>query len=218
MYANLHFHIVLINMNLLKIKAVLSKDSTLSRILNLVEVDFNDSKEQDIYLSLIRSVLGQQLSVKAAKTIYERFLTLFDDHYPSKEQLFSIDVEALRSKGLSKQKAAYVKNIAVYFSNPEIEKIDWTILAEDEIIKRLTSIKGVGKWTVEMLLMFTLNRSDVFPNGDLAIQNGMKQMYQLEDLTKKELLVEMEKIAENWRPYRSYATRYIWAAKDLTPQ
>jgi len=205
-------------MNLSEIKAVLSKDPVLSEKLGLVDLDFNNSRDKDVYLSLIRSVLGQQLSVKAAKTIYERFLSLFNNRYPSKEALILIDVEILRSKGLSKQKASYVKNIAIYFSEPEVEKIDWTMLSDEEILKKLVSIKGVGKWTVEMLLMFTLDRFDIFPDGDLAIQNGMKEMYQLEHLTKKELLVEMRKIAESWRPYRTYASRYIWAVKDLTPQ
>lgn len=218
MYVNLHFHIMLINMNLLEIKAVLSKDSVLSKILGLVDLNFKDSKNKDIYLSLIRSILGQQLSVKAAKTIYERFLTLFENHYPSKEILSSLDIEILRSKGLSRQKASYVKNIAVYFSEPEIEKINWSKLSDEEIMKKLTSIKGVGKWTVEMLLMFTLDRPDIFPDGDLAIQNGMKEMYGLHHLSKKELLVKMREIAEAWRPYRTYASKYIWAAKDLSPQ
>ena len=218
MYANLRFYIALINMNLLEIKAVLSKDPVLFKILGLVDLDFTASKDKDIYLSLIRSILGQQLSVKAARTIYERFLTLFKDHYPSKETLVSMDIETLRSKGLSRQKASYVKNIAVYFSEPEIGGINWLALSDAEVMKKLISIKGVGKWTVEMLLMFTLDRPDIFPDGDLAIQNGMKEMYELEDLNKKELLIKMREIAEAWRPCRTYAARYIWAAKDLSPQ
>lgn len=202
-------------MNLLEIRAVLSKDPILFALIEQIDLEFPLINDQDIYLSLIRSITGQQLSVKAAKTIYERFLTLFENNYPSKEQLISLDIEILRSKGLSRQKAGYIQNIAKYFSQPKVKEINWDELSDEEIIRELVSIKGVGRWTVEMMLMFTLNRSDVFPDGDLAIQKGMKQLYQIESSNKKELLAKMNGIAEHWKPYRTYACKYIWAGKDL---
>lgn len=201
-------------MDLDKIKMVLSEDAVLSPIIKRMELDFKDVEAPDIYADLIRSILGQQLSVKAAATIHQRFLTLFENDYPHKEILLRIDIATLRSKGLSRQKANYIKNIAAYFSKSEIQTTKWSNLSNEDITKKLTTIKGVGVWTVEMILMFSLNRPDVFPKGDLGIQNGMKKLYQLEDLDKKSLIKKMDAIAEHWKPYRTYASRYIWAAKD----
>lgn len=201
-------------MDLDQIKRVLSKDIILAPVINEIKIDFKEVEKPDVYAALMRSILGQQLSVKAAATIHQRFLTLFKNGYPDKKTVLKIDIETLREKGLSRQKANYIKNIATYFSVKEVQEIDWSNIPNEEIIKRLTSIKGVGVWTVEMILMFSLNRPDVFPKGDLGIQNGMKQLYQLENLEKKVLLKKMEEIAEQWKPYRTYASRYVWAAKD----
>jgi DNA-3-methyladenine glycosylase II len=192
----------------------LSQDFVLAPVIKEIRLDFKKEENPNVYTALIRSILGQQLSVKAAATIHQRFLTLFENGYPDKKTLLGIDIETLRGKGLSRQKASYIKNIATFFSEKEVLEIDWSILSNEEVIKKLTSIKGVGVWTVEMILMFSLNRSDVFPKGDLGIQNGMKQLYQLEKLEKKALLKKMDKIAEQWKPYRTFASRYIWAAKD----
>lgn len=201
-------------MDLDKIKMVLSKDPILAPIIKEIKLNGKQKEDIDIYADLIRSIIGQQLSVKAAATIHERFLTLFENGYPEKETLLKTDIETLRRKGLSRQKANYIKNIAAFFSEKETQGVTWSELSNEEIIKKLSSIKGVGVWTVEMILMFSLNRQDVFPKGDLGIQNGMRQLYQLEGLDKKALLKEIEKIAEKWKPYRTFASRYIWAAKD----
>lgn len=201
-------------MNLSKIKAHLSKDIILKRVISKITPDWNANNDTDLYLSLIRSVIGQQLSVKAADTIFKRFLDAFTNNYPSKKELISTDVGTLREKGLSIQKAKYVKNIAAYFLSEENKDTKWDELSDQEIIKQLTTIKGVGKWTVEMILMFSLNRPDIFPEGDLGIQNGMKALYHIDAKNKKELILKMNEIAEHWKPYRTYASRYIWAAKD----
>ncbi len=170
-------------------------------------------KEKDVYYSLIRSIAGQQLSVKAADTIWGRFVELFPDLYPSPKQVVKMHEDKMRGAGFSYQKAGYIKNIAEFSLK---NKFDYTYLSklnDEEIIEYLTQIKGVGKWTVEMLLMFSLERKNVFPSGDLGIINGMKQIYKLK-LEGKELKLKCEKIAENWSPYRSIACFYIWPFKD----
>ena len=119
----------------------------------------------------------------------------------------------MRSVGLSNQKANYFYNIAEYFDSPGNKRIAWKKLSDQTIIERLTSIKGVGEWTVQMILMFTLDRPDVFPVKDLGIQLSMKQFYGIKG-EKKKLCEKMEKIAQSWSPYRTMACRYLWAARD----
>ncbi len=202
-------------MNLSKIKTHLSQDPVLGGIISKINLDLDTPLQPDVYHALIRSIIGQQLSVKAAQTIYERFLNLFNDKYPDKDVLLSMDIVKLREKGLSQQKANYVKNIAFYFSDPKNKDIPWASMDNEAIIKQLTSIKGVGRWTVEMILMFELNRPDILPLGDLGIQKGMISLYDIEYSDKKVLFEKMEKIATAWSPYRTIASRYIWASGNL---
>lgn len=168
----------------------------------------------DVYLTLMDSIVSQQLSVKAATTIFERFLTLFPNRYPAPEWVLALEQEQLRAVGLSYQKASYIQNTAQFFLDNNLVEKDWTIHQDDEIIELLTSIKGVGKWTVQMILMFTLQREDVLPVDDLGIQQGMSRLYELDNKAKG-FKKEMERIAEPWRPYRSIASRYIWRWKDV---
>jgi len=164
-----------------------------------------------VYVALIRSIVGQQLSVKAAATIYGRFLELFknEEHPPS--AVLAKEHDELRGCGLSNSKAKYVKNVAQYFiDHPEI---DWKSLSNEDIIEKLTTIKGVGKWTVEMILMFALHREDVFPIGDLGVRNGMIELYDIKT-EGKELYADLTKIADKWKPYRSFGSRYMWLWKD----
>ncbi len=198
-----------------EIVSLLSQDPVLSALIGQVGIDWGKNKNPDIYHDLLRSVISQQLSVKAARTIYERFLSLFGNLYPDKQQVLELDEKILRSKGLSRQKIKYIKNIAAYFLDKG-ENVDWEKLSDEAILERLITIKGVGEWTVQMVLMFSLNRSDVFPFNDLVIRNRMKILYGLDALDKKELKMTLTNIADNWRPYRSYACKYIWAAKDKT--
>ena len=190
----------------------LSKDPIFKPLIENIEIPPPTSKG-DLYEDLIRSIVGQQLSVKAARTIYGRFLDLFEDGYAHSEELLAMDIPALRTVGLSRQKASYIQNVAEFFKQEKLHKKDWSDIQDEEIIKYLTQIKGVGKWTVQMILMFTLNRPDVFPVDDLGIQHGVKGLYKLEE-TGKELKKKMIEIAEPWRPYRTYASRYLWRWKD----
>ena len=167
----------------------------------------------DIYLDLLDSIVSQQLSVKAAGTIFQRFLEIFDDLNPTPHRILDTDTELLRGCGLSYQKAGYIKNIAAYWIENKCLSKDWLAISDEEIIKELTTIKGVGKWTVQMILMFRLNRPDVFPIDDLVIRQSMVKMYEVE-ATGKELMKQLTEIAETWRPYRSIACRYVWRYKD----
>jgi DNA-3-methyladenine glycosylase II len=167
----------------------------------------------DVYFALLESIVSQQLSVKAADTIFRRFLLLFDNGYPDAGKLMHLDETTLRSAGLSGQKVAYLQNVARFSleSGLSYEKI--SALTDEELLAYLTQIKGVGKWTVEMLMMFVLQRPDVFPVDDLGIQNAMKKIYGLTG-TGKELKTKMLATAEAWRPHRTLACRYLWRWKD----
>lgn len=192
----------------------LKKDKVLKKIIK--EPLLIQKQKPDLYNHLLRAIAGQQLSVKAASTIWERFILLFPDQYPHANQLISLDKEQLRSVGFSYGKAGYLKNIAEFHELHNLNSVKWKRKNEDELIEFLTQIKGVGKWTVEMILMFTLNKEDVFPLDDLGIQQAIKKLYQLDD-DKKQLKTKMLAIAENWRPFRTYACIYLWRYKDNKP-
>lgn len=194
----------------------LSKDIILKQVIQNIHLSQTEVKSS-VYESLIQSITSQQLSVKAAATIHERFLNLFKNKYPDPKQLIKMDSDTLRSAGLSRQKSGYVQNVAHFFINEKLlSQTNWSKISNEEIITLLTQIKGVGKWTVQMILMFTLDRPDVFPIDDLGIQNAIIKHYDLngkfsksrED--QKKLYKKMLEIAEPWRPYRTLACRYLW--------
>ncbi|MFD1316877.1 DNA-3-methyladenine glycosylase family protein [Namhaeicola litoreus] len=166
------------------------------------------SIETDIYQSLLRSIVSQQLSGKVADVIWKRFLDLFD-LYPEPEKLLNNDLIELRNAGLSFNKARYLQNVAEFSLQNDLSFEKLILLSDLEIIDLLTQIKGVGKWTAQMILMFPLDRPDVFPIDDLGIQQGIKRLYQLDE-EKTELKKKMIEISECWRPYRSLASKYIW--------
>jgi len=166
-----------------------------------------------VFDDLIRSIISQQLSTAAAATIYNRFISSFHEDESIAEQIQARDVEILRQYGLSYQKAGYIKNVVQHFVDNSLFDIDWEQWSDEEIIAELTKIKGVGKWTVEMILMFSLLREDVLPLDDLIIRNHMVSLYEVTS-EKKQLIVDLNTIADQWKPYRTYACRYLWAAKD----
>lgn len=169
----------------------------------------------DIYAALLRAIAYQQLSGKAAATIFGRFLNLFENQKPDATHLANMTLETLRSVGLSAQKANYMQNVAKFHLQHDISSNrNWADYTDDEILALLTQIKGVGKWTVQMVLMFQLGRLDVFPIDDLGIQNGMIKLYNLQNIDNKSLKIKMQRIAEAWRPFRSVASFYIWRWKD----
>lgn len=170
--------------------------------------EFEDRSEL-LYEELIESIIGQQLSNKAADTIYKRFLKLFGDNkFPTPEKLLRTDDEKLRSAGMSYSKASYIKNIAKAFKDKElsIEKIEK--LSDEDVKKELIKIKGVGDWTAEMTLIFTLKREDVFSLGDAGLRRAIKNLYKLEKDA------DILKLAEKWKPKRSFACWYLWRSLD----
>lgn len=168
--------------------------------------------EKNYFWSLCRSIIYQQISGKAAKTISDRFLALFRSGINIQPtEVLDIDINSLYSVGLSRQKASYMKNIAEAFGNKLINDENFIMMNDEEILKHLTTIKGVGKWTAEMFLIFTLRRSDVFPVTDLGVQKGFQIVYDLDELSTIE---QMNEKAEKWKPYRTIVTLYLWYAVD----
>ena len=164
-------------------------------------------KDLNYFEALVRAIVYQQLSGKAAATIYKRFKNLFiKNKYPSPIMVMEKSNEELRSVGLSNQKASYIHNIANAFYTGAVPK-DINNIGDNEVIECLTTIKGVGPWTAEMFLMFTLNRPDVFPVTDLGIQKGFQLFFQLDKLPRPD---QMIKNAEPWSPYRTLASWYLW--------
>ena len=168
--------------------------------------------EKNYFWSLCRSVIYQQISGKAAKKISDRYLSLFDqDVKMTPADVLEIDIEKIYKVGISRQKSSYIKNIADAFSNNIINEKKISELDDQEIIKQLTSIKGVGRWTAEMFLIFTLRRTDVFPVTDLGVQKGFQIFYSLDKLPTIEM---MNQKSESWRPYRTIMSLYLWYAVE----
>ena len=190
----------------------LQKDPEFSRIIETTTLP-ELSLSGDVYFHLLNSIVSQQLSGKVATVIFNRFCALFPEQYPHADLLIALDQEQLRSVGLSNQKAGYLRNVALYAKERNLEQTDWNTHSDKEIIEELSSIKGVGQWTVEMILIFTLGRPDVFPIDDLGIQQAMIKLYSIEE-TGRLLKKRMLELSEPWRPHRSLATRYLWRWKD----
>jgi DNA-3-methyladenine glycosylase II len=167
-------------------------------------------KTTNLFVDLVEDIVAQQLSGRVADVIFKRFCSLFPNNKPTPELLRIIPIDELRLVGLSNAKANYVKNIAEYASKKILTVKQFDSLSDEEIIKELTTIKGVGVWTAQMVLIFSLNRPDVFPIDDLAIRLGMQKLYGLE-LEGKALREKLIEISELWKPNRTLSTRYIWA-------
>ena len=197
----------------------LGKDPVLAAIIaetpapKLADTDWRD----DLYLALLESIVSQQISVKAADSIFRKFRLLFSDGYPAPVLLLLKTEEELRSAGLSFQKIGYLQNVAVFAQANAMDLETMLAKTDDEIIHYLTPIKGVGRWTVEMLLMFVLDRPDVFPVDDLVIRQKMVRAYpdRTADLKGRALIKKLHEIAEPWQPYRTLACRYLWRWKPL---
>ena len=168
-------------------------------------------KKTDPYTSLVKTIIYQQLSGKAAGTIYNRFLNLYPSKHPTKSQLISTELHILRSVGLSNRKSEYVKAIAEFFNKNKTSIKDFEKMSDEEIRKQLITIKGIGHWTIDMFLMFTLNRLDVFPILDLGIKKGFAKFFGLKNMPSESY---MRKKANKWKPYRSIAAHYLWSISD----
>ena len=197
--------------------AHLSKDKKLAKLINgsePVQLKFH----KNICLRLCASIMSQQLSTKVAKVIYHRFLDLYDGEEPTPEQIISTPFDKLRGVGLSNSKTQYVLNVAQFAIDHKLTDTKLKKMSDEEIIELLTQIKGVGIWTVEMLLMFTLGREDIFSADDYGIQVAMKKLYKLDDSNKKAFKEKMYKLSKKWAPYRTYACLHLWDWKDNVPK
>ena len=169
---------------------------------------------EDLYLALLRAIVSQQISTKAAAAIWKRFQALFPpEGYPEPREVLHMDEDVLRSAGLSRQKAGYLKAIADYNERGLLDYDHLTGLSEEDFTRHLTAIRGVGRWTAQMLQMFALDQPDVFSEGDLGVQNAMRRLYGLEE-TGRALQKRMLAIAEAWRPFRTLACKYLWQSLD----
>lgn len=193
----------------------LSRDRKLARVLSEQEpVKLRSHK--NIPLRLCASIMSQQLSTKVAKIIFARFLQLYNGQEPTPQQIVDTSPETLRGIGLSNAKVQYVRNVAQFAMDHQLEDKQFKKMADEEIMSLLTQIKGVGRWTVEMLLMFTLGRKDVFAVDDYGIQSAMKKIYKLDDSDKRAFKEKMISISKQWSPYRTYACLHLWRWKDTT--
>lgn len=168
------------------------------------------------YQALVSSIIGQQLSVKAAASIRQRFEALFDGHFPTPDEILRTDTETLRGVGLSRPKIQYIFDLAKHIRDGKllIEKLPE--LSNEEIIRELVAVKGIGEWTAHMFLIFSLGRPDVLPIGDLGIRNGVQRLYGLPTVASADDIIAIA--AKNqWHPYESIASWYVWRSLDNEP-
>ena len=193
--------------------AHLSKDKKFKKLLD-AQQPLVLAQRKKVYLQLCASILSQQLSTKVAKVIYQRFLNLYGAKEPSAQQIINTPAETFRGIGFSNAKASYVHNVCKFFIENKITDARLQKMTNEEVIDLLTQIKGVGRWTVEMILMFTLGREDVFAIDDLGIQQSVIKLYKLDNTDKKLMKEKILQISGKWSPYRTYACRYLWSWKD----
>jgi len=192
-------------------KALSAKDKKLSKIIGSYPSDFLFSKS-DPFFTLARSIVGQQISVKAAQSVWDRLEIKIKKIKP--EIILKTHSSTLKSVGLSRQKVKYLKNLANAFIEKNIKINLWDKMNNEEIVQDLTQIKGIGRWTAEMFLIFNLCRADVFPLDDIGMIKGLCKLYKISYPTEREKVIKMGK---KWKPYRSVATWYLWRSLDPIP-
>ncbi len=174
-----------------------------------------DAQREDPFRAIVEAIVWQQLSGKAAATIFDRFLALFPDHrFPTPQQVATMPDERLRGVGLSRQKIGYLRDLCVRMQDGSLPLDRLDEMEDDAVIEALTRVKGIGRWTAEMVLMFKLQRSDVLPVDDLGIVKAIRQAYRLR---KDPTADRIRQIGEKWRPYRSIASWYLWQMRDNAP-
>jgi len=183
-------------------------DPILNKLVKKYPAPKFEDKGEFLYENLIESIISQQLSIKASDTIFGRFKKMFEDNFPAPSQVLSMSDEKIRTAGISFQKISYLKSVANAFLNNLINIQKIKTMKDEEVVELLTQIKGVGRWTAEMILIFTLKRPDVFSIGDKGLKNAIKNLYGISD--QKEIL----KLSENWKPHRSTASWYLWKSLE----
>lgn len=189
-----------------KVLAVLSKDSLLRPALNK-KLTFDFKVSENLYEAISSAIIGQQLSNKAAAAIEKRFRQLFSGKlFPQPEKALKISDQQLRDCGLSWQKVKYLKNLSQAVLDGTLVLNELQNFTDAKVIEALVQIKGIGRWTAEMILIFDLSREDVFSVGDLGLRTAVSKLYKVD----RNNLKAIEKISQNWKPYRSYACRFLW--------
>ena len=171
-------------------------------------------RPDDAYGALLRTIVGQQLSTKAARTIHARLLALFSEQPPEPEHILATDEDSLRAAGLSRPKISYIRDLASRIVDGRLDLQALHDCSDEEVIDGITAVKGLGRWSADMFLMFHLARPDVLPVGDLGIRRAVEKSYGLRDLPDEKTLRE---IAEPWRPERTLASLYLWRSLDAVP-
>ena len=200
------------------VAALRAADPVMARLIDehgkVVRRDLRRERPGDAYGALLRSIVGQQLSTQAARTIYGRLTDIFGGHAPTPRQLLSVDPERIRAAGLSRPKVAYLRDLAQHVEEGTLELERLPDLPDEEVAEQLTAIKGLGQWTADMFLMFHLGRPDILPVGDLGIRRAAQIEYRMRKLPDPKRL---ERVARPWRPYRTLACLYLWSSLDNTP-
>lgn len=174
-------------------------------------------KTKNVTQSLVWSIMGQQLSIQVAKVMFSRFKDLFGGKFPPATVIRQTPVEKIRAIGVSQSKANYIHNVAEFIDSRKITVAKLDKMSDVQVIELLTEIKGVGRWTVEMLLIFGLKREDVFAVDDLGVQKAMIHLFKLHDLDEKTLRVKMMELSKRWSPYRSYICLHMWKFSGFKP-
>lgn len=203
-------------------KALAASDPTMAALIERVgKIDLakrlqrrGEERPSDAYGALLRAIVGQQLSTKAARTIYLRVIDVFDGQTPSPEQLLGVEVTELRGAGLSGRKAEYLQDLARHVVSGELELDRLDELSDEEAIAEIVAVRGLGQWTAEMFLLFHLKRPDVLSGGDLGIRKAIQIEYELEEMPTP---TQVEEIGEPWRPHRSLASLYLWESLAAAP-
>jgi DNA-3-methyladenine glycosylase II len=203
-------------------RALAATDPTMAALIERIgEIDLatrlrrrSERRPADAYGALLRTIVGQQLSTKAARTIYLRVLELFDGRTPTPEQLLEAGEESLRAAGLSGRKVEYVRDLASHAISGELELDRLDELSDEEAIEEIVAVRGLGRWSAEMFLLFHLERPDVLSGGDLGIRRAVQVEYGLDEMPAPALVLE---IGEPWRPHRSLASLYLWESLAGAP-
>ncbi|HEX5989582.1 MAG TPA: hypothetical protein VFY75_05160 [Solirubrobacterales bacterium] len=203
-------------------KALAASDPTMEALIERVgKIDIatrlkrrSEERPTDAYGALLRAIVGQQLSTKAARTIYLRVIDLFGGSTPSPEQLLKAREEDLRAAGLSGRKTEYIRDLASHVLSGELELERLEELSDEEVIAEIVAVRGLGQWTAEMFLLFHLERPDVLSGGDLGIRKAIQVEYALEAMPTPTRVLE---IGEPWRPHRSLASLYLWESLAAVP-
>lgn len=188
-----------------------ARDPVMYQIMQCYD-DVLSEEKGDAFTTLARAIVGQQISIKAAASIWQRVITSIPEFIP--EKLISTEIDVLRTCGLSARKVDYLRDLSRHFLEGVLATMDWNELDDELLIRRLTQIKGIGRWTAEMFLIFHLHRPDVLPLDDIGLQRAVRKHYsQGQPIDKREICA----ISENWQPWRSVATWYLWRSLDPIP-